>query len=152
MYGCEFLPNISLLGRVICCRGKNLKFSIQSLFFYFSIILGIIYDDTCTFMLFIVVLGIIRDDTCQYKSESQAYFCTGYNYEQIVIENMDADTESRRLSPVGVLGWNDNGDGFMDLINGPQDHGWCSGYTCQKRLSTFTSVMATGTILYIDFC
>ncbi|XP_052060298.1 fibrocystin-L-like isoform X3 [Mytilus californianus] len=88
--------------------------------------------------------GIIRDDTCQYKAESQAYVCTGYNYEQIVIENMDADTEDRRLSPVGVLGWNDNGDGFMDLINGPQDHGWCSGYTCQKRLSTFTSVMATG--------
>ena len=57
---------------------------------------------------------------------------------------MDADTETRRLSPVGVLGWDDNDNGYIDLINGPQDHGWCSGYTCQKRLSTFTAVMATG--------
>ena len=27
---------------------------------------------------------------------------------------------------------------------GPQDHGWCSGYTCQKRLSLFHSLVATG--------
>lgn len=58
---------------------------------------------------------------------------------------MDADTETRRLSPVALLGWDDAGNGYMDLINGPQDQGWCAGYTCQKRLSTFLSVMATGT-------
>lgn len=32
----------------------------------------------------------------------------------------------------------------MDLVNGPQDHGWCSGYTCQKRLSTFPFIVAAG--------
>ena len=30
----------------------------------------------------------------------------------------------------------------MDI--GPQDHGWCAGYTCQRRLSLFHSVVALG--------
>ena len=29
----------------------------------------------------------------------------------------------------------------VDLLNGPQDHGWCSGYTCRKRLSTVSAVV-----------
>ena len=29
-------------------------------------------------------------------------------------------------------------------FTGPQDHGWCAGYTCQKRLSLFHSIVATG--------
>jgi len=33
------------------------------------------------------------------------------------------------------------GDGYIDLINGPQDHGWCSGYTCRKRVSTFMALV-----------
>ena len=53
------------------------------------------------------------------------------------IESMDSDTETRRVSPVAVYG-----DGYIDLINGPQDHGWCSGYTCQKRLSLFPAIVA----------
>lgn len=28
----------------------------------------------------------------------------------------------------------------MDL--GPQDHGWCAGYSCQRRLSLFHSIVA----------
>lgn len=43
----------------------------------------------------------------------QSYKCTGLNYRMLVIESLDADTETRRLSPVAVLG-----DGFVDLING----------------------------------
>ena len=27
-------------------------------------------------------------------------------------------------------------------INGPMDHGWCHHYTCQKRVSTFYSIVA----------
>lgn len=75
--------------------------------------------------------------------EWTAYKCTepGVNYEMLIIENMDADTETRRLSPVAILG-----DKYIDLINGPQDHGWCSGYTCRKRVSTFMSLVATGEI------
>lgn len=56
----------------------------------------------------------------------------------LIIESMDHDTEDRRLSPVAIL--SDNG--YLDLINGPQDHGWCFGYTCQKRVSTFMALVA----------
>jgi hypothetical protein len=63
----------------------------------------------------------------------------------LVIESMDKDTEIRRLSPVAVL----SEDGYIDLINGPQDHGWCFGYTCQERLSTFHSIIAIGTMTEI---
>ncbi|XP_039978517.1 PKHD1 like 1, tandem duplicate 1 [Xiphias gladius] len=82
--------------------------------------------------------GVIRKD-CMYMSSWQSYKCFGLNYRMLVIESLDSDTETRRLSPVAVLG-----DGFVDLINGPQDHGWCSGYTCQKRVSLFHSIVATG--------
>ena len=43
----------------------------------------------------------------------QSYKCSGLNYEMLVIESLDADTETRRLSPVAVLG-----DGYVDLLNG----------------------------------
>ncbi|XP_030002867.1 PKHD1 like 1, tandem duplicate 2 [Sphaeramia orbicularis] len=82
--------------------------------------------------------GIIRSE-CTYMSSWQSYECFGLNYRMLVIESLDSDTETRRLSPVAVLG-----DGYVDLINGPQDHGWCNGYTCQKRVSLFHSIIATG--------
>ena len=49
----------------------------------------------------------------------------------------------RRLSPVAVMA-NVSGGNYLDLINGPQDHGWCDGYTCQQRLSTFHAIVADG--------
>ncbi|KAM4540003.1 PKHD1 like 1, tandem duplicate 1 [Odontesthes bonariensis] len=82
--------------------------------------------------------GVIRKN-CTYVSSWQSYKCFGLNYRMVAIESLDSDTETRRLSPVAVLG-----DGYVDLINGPQDHGWCAGYTCQKRVSLFHSIMATG--------
>ncbi|CAL8293184.1 unnamed protein product [Merluccius merluccius] len=82
--------------------------------------------------------GVIRED-CTYVEAWQSYKCFGLNYRMLAIENMDADTETRRLSPVALLG-----GGFVDLINGPQDHGWCDGYTCQMRLSLFHGIVATG--------
>ncbi|TMS18077.1 Fibrocystin-L [Larimichthys crocea] len=72
-------------------------------------------------------------------SSWQSYKCFQLNYTMLVIESLDADTETRRLSPVAILG-----NKFVDLINGPQDHGWCAGYTCQKRVSLFHSIVATG--------
>ncbi|XP_024857831.1 fibrocystin-L isoform X2 [Kryptolebias marmoratus] len=81
--------------------------------------------------------GVFRK-SCTYMDSWQGYKCFGLNYRMVVIESLDADTETRRLSPVAVLGYN-----YVDLINGPQDHGWCGGYTCQKRLSLFHSIMAT---------
>ncbi|XP_041664378.1 fibrocystin-L-like [Cheilinus undulatus] len=82
--------------------------------------------------------GIIREN-CTYMNSWQSYKCFELNYRMLVIESLDSDTETRRLSPVAVLG-----NGYVDLINGPQDHGWCAGYTCQKRLSTFHAIIATG--------
>ncbi|XP_026156055.1 fibrocystin-L-like [Mastacembelus armatus] len=89
--------------------------------------------------------GVIRNN-CTYMSSWQSYKCFGLNYKMLVIESLDSDTETRRLSPVAVLG-----DGFLDLINGPQDHGWCSGYTCKKRVSLFHSIVATGHAFDIFF-
>ncbi|XP_069572864.1 fibrocystin-L-like [Brachyistius frenatus] len=82
--------------------------------------------------------GVIRKN-CTYMSSWQSYKCFGLNYKMLVIESLDSDTETRRLSPVAVLG-----DCFVDLINGPQDHSQCSGNTCQRRLSLFHSIVATG--------
>ncbi|KAI5615922.1 fibrocystin-L precursor [Silurus asotus] len=90
--------------------------------------------------------GVIRDSTCTLMRTWQAYKCFGMNYRMLVIESMDADSETRRLSPVAVLG-----DGYVDLLNGPQDHGWCAGYTCQKRVSLFHSIVATNKSFDIYF-
>ncbi|XP_069051252.1 PKHD1 like 1, tandem duplicate 1 [Lepisosteus oculatus] len=90
--------------------------------------------------------GIIRDANCTYMSDWQSYKCFGLNYEMLAIESLDADTETRRLSPVAVLG-----DRYIDLINGPQDHGWCAGYTCQKRVSLFHSIVASNKSFDIYF-
>lgn len=93
--------------------------------------------------------GISRSSNCSYERSWQMYFCRNtLNYRMLIIESMDSDTERRRLSPVAVF--SDNG--FIDLINGPQDHGCCNGYTCRKRVSTFMSIVETDHIyrLYLS--
>lgn len=86
--------------------------------------------------------GIIRSKggqvKCQFASQWNMYKCTDINYKMIIIESLDPDTEDRRLSPIGLAS-----RGYIDLINGPQDHGWCLGYTCQERLSTFNTLVST---------
>ena len=83
--------------------------------------------------------GIVRSDsTCTFNSDWNVYHCTNLEYRMLVIESLDHDTETRRLSPVAIAT-----DGYIDLINGPQDHGWCHGYTCQERISTFNALVAT---------
>ncbi|XP_074660960.1 fibrocystin-L-like [Tubulanus polymorphus] len=84
--------------------------------------------------------GIYRNG-CQKIDSWNGYKCSGDNvdYQMLVIANLDHDTETRRLSPIAFIG-----DGYVDLLNGPQDHGWCSGYTCQKRVSTFHMVVLNG--------
>ena len=46
----------------------------------------------------------------------------------------------RRLSPVAIL----SDTKYLDLLNGPEDYGWCFGYTCQRRLSSFMAMIANG--------
>ena len=83
--------------------------------------------------------GIYRDEDCHYKSEWQSHLCPGVNHDMMIVESLDADTETRRISPVGLAA-----DGFIDIINGPMDHGWCLGYTCQERISTFYTIVRNG--------
>lgn len=60
--------------------------------------------------------GIVRDESmCTYQSDWQAYECHGLDYKVLIIESMDNDTESRRLSPVAILSDNK----YLDLLNGP---------------------------------
>ena len=63
-------------------------------------------------MLLVVSSGVIRKN-CTYMNTWLSYKCFELNYRMLVIESLDADTETRRLSPVAVLG-----GGFVDLING----------------------------------
>ena len=62
------------------------------------------------------ISGIIRNPNCVINQDWQAYKCSGdgtLDYRMLVIESMDDDTETRRLSPVAVIG-----DKYIDLING----------------------------------
>ena len=60
--------------------------------------------------------GTIRDQAkCTLVSKWQAWFCTGLDMKQLIIESMDLDTETRRLSPVAVFS---NDYEYVDLING----------------------------------
>lgn len=62
--------------------------------------------------------GTIRDDSlCQYQPDINGYQCHGLNMQILVIESMDSDTESRRLSPVAIFS-DDNK--YVTLLNGPQ--------------------------------
>ena len=72
-----------------------------------------------------------------------AFKCSGITHRMMIIESMDRDTKIRRLSPIAMLA--DPGiNGYIDLVNGPQDFSCCSGYTCAERLSTFFTMVATG--------
>ena len=44
----------------------------------------------------------------------------------MVIESMDADTETRRLSPLTLVGGDTGAINYTDLMNGPMDHGMSS--------------------------
>ena len=88
-------------------------------------------------------LGIYRDDSCVWNSNWRMFRCQDINHRLMIIESMDRDTKIRRLGPIAVLA-NPGPNGWIDLVNGPQDHSCCSGYTCAERLSTFFTMLATG--------
>ena len=87
--------------------------------------------------------GIIRNSACSWNDTWVAYTCHGLNHRVMILESLDRDSLFRRLSPVALLA-NRGTDGYIDLINGPQDHTCCAGYTCSFRLSTFYTILATG--------
>ena len=88
--------------------------------------------------------GIVRgrqfgnESDCTFMSTWNMYICSNLDHLMLVLESLDDDTEVRRLSPIGI-----GANGFINLINGPMDNGWCGGYTCQERISTFYTIVAT---------
>ena len=86
--------------------------------------------------------GIVRSGKpgadCAFVPDWNAYRCRGLDHLMLVMESLDADTEVRRLSPI-ALGAGD----YVNLVNGPMDNGWCGGYTCQERISTFYAVVCS---------
>ena len=84
--------------------------------------------------------GIIRNSNCTWIPEWVAYQCHSINHKVMIMESLDRDSQFRRLSPIALLS-NPGSDGYIDLINGPQDHTCCSGYTCSFRLSTFYTIV-----------
>ncbi|XP_069115426.1 fibrocystin-L-like [Argopecten irradians] len=93
--------------------------------------------------------GIARTGSCVANNELRYWNCTTNDHEVVMLESMDSDTETRRLSPVALLACPDN-TCFINLLNGPQDHGWCSGYTCKLRLSLFPLIVpkVTKSLIY----
>ncbi|KAJ8026005.1 Fibrocystin-L [Holothuria leucospilota] len=91
--------------------------------------------------------GIYRGNgDCEWVDNWQAYKCHNLDHMMMIVESMDADTETRRVSPVSLYS-----DSYIDLINGPQDRGWCHGYTCQERISTFYTIVDTGRYYDLHF-
>ena len=92
--------------------------------------------------------GISRSSLCVLIRSWGMYRCNNTtNYRMLIIESMDADTETRRLSPVAIM----SDSGYIDLINGPQNHGVCNGYTCRRRISTFMAIVQSGQTYQIYF-
>ncbi|KAK4475484.1 hypothetical protein MN116_000801, partial [Schistosoma mekongi] len=86
--------------------------------------------------------SIIRDSSCIYMPKMQAYKCSKQlDHNLLLIESMDVDSLERRLSPIAFAteGLSAN---YIDLINGPSDHGVCSSYACLKRMSTYMAIVA----------
>ena len=49
--------------------------------------------------------GIIRGDNhCTWMSKWNAYKCSDMDHQMTIIESLDKDTETRRLSPVAIFG------------------------------------------------
>lgn len=84
-------------------------------------------------------VGAFADEKgCTFNEVWNMYECEGIDHLMLVLESLDADTEVRRLSPIGL-----GANGFINLLNGPMDNGWCGGYTCQERISTFFGLVAS---------
>ena len=62
--------------------------------------------------------GIVRDESlCEYVADWEAWHCNNMTMKILVIESMDSDTETRRLSPVAIFS---DDYKYVDLMNGPK--------------------------------
>lgn len=59
----------------------------------------------------------------------------------LVLESRDDDAEDRNFGPLALV---DNSIGKRDLLLETADHGWCFGYACLERLSSYWGVVSAG--------
>ena len=62
-------------------------------------------------------------ENCEWREAWNAYLCHSLDHRMLVIESMDADSETRRLSPLALDGGDTGYGPYTDLLNGPMDHG-----------------------------
>jgi len=74
---------------------------------------------------------------CNYKTE----------YRMMIIESMDSTTEKQKISPVAIL----SDDGYLDLLNNPQDHSVTTTIQSSTRISTFMSIIQSNQTYFIYF-
>lgn len=87
----------------------------------------------------------IHTEGCAWHPGWQAFECEGNanSHEQLVMESMDADSMTRKFTPVTFT----TSDHSLDFLNGPMDHGICYfPGSCLLRLSTFYGVVRTGMV------
>ncbi|CAF4061170.1 unnamed protein product [Rotaria sp. Silwood2] len=90
--------------------------------------------------------GISRSNSCILHSSWGMYQCNYVSdHRMLIIESMDSDTETRRISPVAIM----SNNGYIDLINGPSNHLVCNGYACRRRISTFMAIVKSGQVYQI---
>ena len=96
--------------------------------------------------------GVVRsrafggNGDCSFNQDWNMYLCEYLEHLLLVLESLDVDTEVRRVSPVGI-----SANGYINILNGPKDHGWCGGYTCQERISTLYGIIASSFNYTIGF-
>ena len=92
--------------------------------------------------------GIVRTG-CELNTEWNAHSCpssSGLGHRMLVVESLDGDHETRSIVPLTLAH-----DKTVDVMNSGQDHGWCFGYTCLKRLMAFNSIVSTGKEYHVYF-
>ncbi|OAF68248.1 hypothetical protein A3Q56_04012 [Intoshia linei] len=79
----------------------------------------------------------VQNYNCVWNDVWTAYKCDKGDYYHLLLESLDPDTLIRRIGPVAIL----SGDLFLDILNGPSDHGICEGYACRHRLSAYWPIV-----------
>lgn len=84
---------------------------------------------------------------CTYIPSWQGWNCPEKKFGRLAVESLDADNEMRRISPVAFA----SDDGYVNLMNGFMDHGWCFSYTCLQRMMMFYSPVRIGSTYTVFF-
>ena len=91
--------------------------------------------------------GVFDPNTCTASAKQNAYICTEKEWGLLTFESLDADFNTRIISPIYVY----TNDGFENKLNSYMDHGWDGFYTSLKRMSRFHSVVQSDRNYGVNF-